>query len=321
MTRLTSVLSVALAALATGAVTAVAATAPTVRTGHASVVTPQTATLNGTVNPHGLPTALYFNFGRTKTYGSRTSTSDAGSGTTRSAVSAALTGLQPNTTYHFRLVAFSTAGTTRAGDHTFKTPQIPTTSTISVSQNPVVYSQTVLITGSLTGPNVGGQKVALQSKPFPFTDPFKQIGNTVVTTAAGGYSFSFPPPSTMQFRVVDQSKPSVVSPTVIQSVALWTTLRVRHLHRSRHRVRFRGRVMPARVGNPVLIQRRTRKGWATVAFTLTRARTASFSGFTRRLRLHRGGKYRALVKTTGGDYVDGASRARRVSVRRHHRRR
>lgn len=317
VTRLTAVLSFALAALASAP--AVAATAPTVRTGSASAVTPQTATLIGSINPHGLPTAFFFNFGRTKTYGSRTSTGDAGSGTTSRAVSASLTGLRPNTTYHFRLVAFSTAGTTRAGDRNFRTPQIPTTSTISVSQNPVVYSQPVSITGSLTGPSVGGKKVALLSKPFPFIDPFKQIGNTVVTNPVGGYSFVWAPLITMQLRVVDLSKPSVMSPTVIENVALETTLRVRHLHRGRHRIRFRGRVIPARIGNPVLIQRRTRRGWATVAFTLTRARTATFSGFSRRLRLHRSGHYRAVVKTTGGDYADGTSRARRISLNAHHR--
>jgi hypothetical protein len=319
--RVRSVSFVGLVILCCGGAMALAATAPTVRTGRASAVTPQTATLNGWVNPHGVPTAFYFAFGRTTRYGSRTSTSDAGSATTRHAVSASLTGLRPHSTYHYRLVAFSAAGTTRGTDRTLKTPQIPTTSTISVSQNPVVYSKTVLVTGSLIGPGVGGKKVALESKPFPFTDPFGQAGNTVLTGPDGAYSFVLQPLITTQLRVADQSKPSVVSPTLIENVALAVTLRVRHLRRGRHRILFKGHVTPARVGNPVLIQRKTRRGWATVAFTLTRARTASFSGFKRRLRLHRRGKYRAAVKTTGGDYVDGTSRAVRVSPRRHHRRR
>jgi hypothetical protein len=321
MTRVTPVLILALGFLASSAAAGLAATAPGVRTGGASDVTPQTATLKGTVNPHGVPTAFYFNFGRTKAYGSRTSTSDAGSGSKSRAVSASLTGLIPHTIYHYRLVAFSTAGITRGFDRTFRTPQIPTTSTISVSPNPVVYSKTVFISGTLTGPDIAGKRVALQSKPFPFTGPFQQIGNTVLTSSAGGYSFVWPPQITTQFRVLDQSKPSVTSPVFTASVALATILRTRNLRRGRHPILFRGHVTPAKVGNPVLIQRRKRRGWRTVAFSLTRARTPSFSVFTKRLRLHRGGRYRAVVKTTAGDYVDGTSRTVRIKLRGRHRRR
>lgn len=316
MTRATAVLSLTVAALASSASASLAATSPTVRTGGASAITPQTATLNGTVNPHGVPTAFYFRYGRTKAYGARTVTTDAGSGTTRRAFSASLTGLRPHSTYHYQLVAFSTAGISRSGDRTFRTPQIPTTSTISVSPNPVVYSKTVFISGALTGPDIAGKRVALESKPFPFTGPFQQIGTTVLTSSAGAYGFVWPPQITMQLRVVNQSKPSVRSPVFIASVALATTLRVKRLRRGRNRILFRGHVTPTRVGNPVLIQRRTRRGWKTVAFTLTRARKGPFSGFSRRIRLRRSGRYRALVKTTGGDFVDGTSRTRTIHRRR-----
>jgi hypothetical protein len=318
VSRLASVWLVPFAVFACGATIAVAATAPTVRTGRASAVTPQTATISGTVNPHGVPTAYYFQFGRTKAYGARTSTGDAGSGTTAGAFSASLTGLRPNTLYHYRLVAFSTAGTTRGGDRTLRTAQIPTILTLAASPNPVAYFGTVSITGVLSGPDVGGRKVALLGNPFPFAGPFQQIGNTVLTNPQGGYGFVVPVSVALQLRVVAETKPPVTSPTVIENVALATTLHVRRARRGR--IRFSGRVTPARVGNAVLIQRRTRRGrWATVGLGLTRARTATFSGFSRRLRLRRGGRYRALVRTTGGDYVDGASRSVRVSLRRHRR--
>ena len=321
VTRPRFALCVGLGALACAGATAIAAVAPSVRTGRATAVTPQTATLNGWVNPRGVPTAYFFRFGRTARYGSRTSTADAGSGTTRRPVSAALTGLRPHTTYHYRVVAFSTAGTVRGADRTFQTPQVPTTSTIAASQNPVVYSQTVVISGSLSGPKVGGQKVALEAKPFPFTDPFHQTGNTILTGPTGAYSFVIQPLVTTQVRVVDQSKPSVTSPTLVENVALAVSLHVRRSRHHRHRFLFQGRVTPARVGNPVLIQRRTRRGWATVALTLTRARTPGYSGFKRRVRLHRKRRYRVVVKTTAGDYADGVSRAVRVFKRRHARRR
>jgi hypothetical protein len=318
VSRLASVCFVPLAVLACGATLAVAATAPTVRTGTASAVTLQTATISGTIHPHGLPTAYYFQFGRTKAYGARTSTGDAGSGTTAGAFSASLTGLRPNTTYHYRLVAFSTAGTTRGGDRTFKTPQVPTALTLTASPNPAAYSGMVSISGTLSGPDVAGKKVALLGKPFPFAGPFQQMGNTVLTTPQGGYGFVVPASIALQLRVAAETKPPVTSPTVIENVALATTLRARRARRGR--IRFSGRVTPTRVGNAVLIQRRTRRGWATVGLALTRARTATFSGFSRRLRLRRGGRYRVLVRTTGGDYVDGASRSVRIRLRRHRRR-
>ena len=178
----------------------------------------------------------------------------------------------------------------------------------------------VSIAGTLSGPDVGGKKVGLESNPFPFTGPFQQVGNTVVTTPQGAYGFAVPATVTSQFRIVNQSKPAVTSPIIVENVALAATLRVRRLHGGRRRVRFTGHVVPARVGNAVLIQRRTRRGWATVGVGLTRAKTATYSRFSRRLRLRRTGIYRAVVRTTGGDYVDGASRSVRVSPRRHHRR-
>ena len=317
MTRLFSVVFVPLALLASAPTTAVGATAPTVRTGRASAVAPQTATIGGSVDPNGVPTAFFFRFGRTNAYGTRTSTGDAGSGNSARVVSALLTGLRPATTYHYQLVAFSTAGTTSGADRTFKTPQIPTTLALSASPNPVVFGGMVLIAGTLSGPDVGGKEVTLVGRPFPFTGPFQRIGNTVLTTPPGAYSFLVPASITFQLRVVDQSKPPVTSPTITENVALATTVRARRLHRGKGRVRFSGRVTPARVGNAVLIQRRTRRGWATVGITLTHAKTPAFSRFKRRLRLRRGGSYRVLIRTTGGDYVDGASRTVRISLRRH----
>src|SRR5439155_10142380 len=162
VSRFITVLAGLLTGLACGA-TAVAASPPAVTTGGASAVTPQTATVRGSINPRGAPTAYYFRFGTTKSYGTRTSTGDAGAGTRVRAVSALLTGLRPNTTYHYALVGFSTAGSTAGRDRTFRTPQIPTTLALTASPNPVVYSGMVSIAGTLSGPDVGGKKVALES--------------------------------------------------------------------------------------------------------------------------------------------------------------
>lgn len=77
-------------------------------------------TLTGRVNPRGTRTRYDFRYGRTRRYGAATRSVTAGS--TR-AVAAAIRvkRLAPDTVYHYRLVARSSAGTSRGRDRTFKT--------------------------------------------------------------------------------------------------------------------------------------------------------------------------------------------------------
>src|SRR5208283_2993697 len=101
-----------------------AVTAPAVVTKAASPIAQTTATLNATVNPDGGEvTKCEFEYGTTVSYGSTAScTSLPGSGTSPVAVSAVITGLTANTTYHFRISATNTIGTSKGSDETFKTP-------------------------------------------------------------------------------------------------------------------------------------------------------------------------------------------------------
>lgn len=98
--------------------------APTVTTGDATSVTTNTATLNGTVNPYGVSTTYYFEYGTTTSYGSNTVSADAGSGTIDVSVNANITGLSDSTTYHFRIVATNNIGTTYGNDATFTTTSV-----------------------------------------------------------------------------------------------------------------------------------------------------------------------------------------------------
>ena len=71
---------------AVGPATGLAATAPpTVVTGTASQVTAGAAVVNGTVNPNGQASTYVFQYGPTTNYGSQTTTTSAGSGTTATA--------------------------------------------------------------------------------------------------------------------------------------------------------------------------------------------------------------------------------------------
>jgi len=86
----------------------------------ATLITSHSARLNGTVNPHGLSTTVYFQYGRTTNYESRTP-NQTKTGNTYQNVLANISGLSVGTTYHFRIVGTNTAGTRYGGDRTFTT--------------------------------------------------------------------------------------------------------------------------------------------------------------------------------------------------------
>ncbi len=98
---------------------------PLATTGEAVGVGDAGATLQGLVDAQGQETSYYFNYGPTSAYGQKTATKSAGKGTTNASVSAPLTGLSPETTYHFQLVAESGAGTATGADHAFTTSGTP----------------------------------------------------------------------------------------------------------------------------------------------------------------------------------------------------
>jgi hypothetical protein len=96
--------------------------APTVTTNAASSVGTTGATLNGTINASNESTTVTFEYGLTASYGT-TVTADQSpvTGTADTAVSKAVTGLIPNTTYHYRVVGLNATGTSNGADKTFTT--------------------------------------------------------------------------------------------------------------------------------------------------------------------------------------------------------
>ncbi len=92
---------------------------PTVGTKVPSGVTSVGATLNGSVNPNGAETKYLFEYGFTTSYGTKTTEVSAGAGRTPIIVSKALTGLEFGATYHYRIVASNSAGTSVGTDQSF----------------------------------------------------------------------------------------------------------------------------------------------------------------------------------------------------------
>ena len=89
----------------------------------AEAVTSTTATLKGVVNPEGMATKYHWEYGTTTAYGTSAPIPDAsaGSGLSNIAVSQAITGLSPNTVYHFALVGSNSKGTAKGLDEVFTT--------------------------------------------------------------------------------------------------------------------------------------------------------------------------------------------------------
>ena len=96
-------------------------TSPTATTSAASNISTTSATVNGSVNPNGLSTQVNFEYGLTTNYGTTTSDQNVGSGRSTTIVTANLSGLLPSLTYHYRVTAGSTCGTTDGTDLTFTT--------------------------------------------------------------------------------------------------------------------------------------------------------------------------------------------------------
>jgi hypothetical protein len=99
--------------------------APDVTTQAADAVGERAATLHGTVNANGLAGTVRFEYGETTAYGAVTPDQPLKAGLAASAVSAALTGLTPGTTYHVRAVASTADGTAVGKDVTFTTRGTP----------------------------------------------------------------------------------------------------------------------------------------------------------------------------------------------------
>ena len=317
MTMVMRAAPVALVLMLTTAATAFAAPAAT--TGGATAITASSAKLNGSVDPNGQSTSYYFEFGPTRSYGSRSGDAAAGNGGSPRNVSVDVSGLQPNTVYHYRVVASNADGVVSGADRTFRTDRQPLGLSIAATPNPVVFGSPSTITGTLTGTGNAGRQVVLQSRPFPYTAGFTNVGNPQVTDANGNFAFPLLGVlQTAQYRVVSIEGRDVASPILTLGVAVSVKTNVSATRVKRGRsVRFSGTIRPARAGAQWAIQKRTRSGaWVTVAGSITKGGSQSFSGFSRKVRIPRGGTYRVFVLIVDGNLTSGIGREITISTRR-----
>ncbi|WP_320671707.1 fibronectin type III domain-containing protein [Patulibacter defluvii] len=302
MSRITPIAVAAAAIVAIAPATAQAATQPVATTGLAGSITPQSATLTGTIDPGGAGTRYVFEYGKTKKYGAKTATASAGGGTSKVAATAAVTGLQSNTVYHYRLVARNAKGVSRGVDRTFKTPRQPLGFAVAASPNPIAFGDPLVIAGTLGGTGSSNRQVQLQQNPWPYTTGFQPVGNVQLTSSTGAFTFPLLGVAlNTQYRVVTTDKTPTISPVVQAGVLIDVDTGVRKTRVYRgSRLRFSGKVHPARDGVQVGLQRNDRGKWKTIKGGRTTAGGTTFSRYELRGTIRKGGSYRVFVKVADG---------------------
>jgi hypothetical protein len=130
---------------------------PTVVTTAATAVTGTTATLNGTVNANNVSSTVMFEWGPTVAYGTLINgIPPTVSGNSVTPVSAPIAGLLPGNTYHFRVIAFNTNGTSYGNDMSLTTPTLaPTVITYAATAiNTTVATLNGLVTANGVSTNI-----------------------------------------------------------------------------------------------------------------------------------------------------------------------
>jgi hypothetical protein len=261
----------------------------------------------GRVDPNRAPTVWYFEWGPTRAYGERTPDADAGSGSTARDVSAAIGGLTPNTTYHYRLVATNDAGTKHGLDRSFRTPRSPTAITVENTTRRIRYGGETTITGTVQGGGVNGIRVALQAQPFPFSGAYFATGSSATTRADGTFTLTSPPLwISTRLRVVTQSTVAAVSPAVTAFSRVIVGARTRRV--DKRRTRIEGTVTPHVKGARVSLQRLAGRKWRFVSRTKTNRISRGRFGYQLAVkRARRTRHYRVLVTPRDVAYVRGTS--------------
>jgi hypothetical protein len=289
------------------------AKAPTVSSGSATAVTQTTATVRGKVNPQGnVGVTAFFQYGTTKLYGATTPEIPLSAAKKALSASSALGNLTAFTTYHYRVVARQNNKYVFGSDRTFKTDRQPLGLTLAATPSSVRSGGATTLTGNLSGTGNAGQQVLLQQQAFGTTE-FTASGNPQVVDASG--NFSFPILDVFvntAYKVVLPEKPEIVSPVVFVTVPLKVRMSATRTIRRGKRATFKGTVSPNSPGSLVEIQKRFHGTYVTIARTTVRS---DGTHFRRRLKLKRGGTFRAQV-TPGDAYVADVSGTHKVRVKR-----
>jgi streptogramin lyase len=172
----------------------------------ASGVSNTGATLHGKVNAEGVESEYYFEYGKTKSYGTKTAKISAGSGVADQKVSQALSSLSPSTTYDYRVVTTNSTGTTSGLNGKFTTgsggpPTVVTESATGVTATEAILHGTVNPNGLATTDQF---EYGLTTS-YGSSTPSESAGSGVAAVAKGYVLTHLTPSTTYHFLLKGSS--------------------------------------------------------------------------------------------------------------------
>jgi hypothetical protein len=195
--------------------------APVLGNGSSSSTTTNSTRVSASVNPNGLATNFYFQYGNSPSLGAVTANQSAGSGIAPVAMSATLSGLLPNSTYYYRAVASNSAGTIFGETQSVTTiSNIVTIQSLSLSNgtlNPVFSTLTRNYTASVANDVTAITATWLTSHANATSQVRINTGN-FTTVARGANSPSLPlvvGNNTITIRVTAQDGVTAGNHTII----------------------------------------------------------------------------------------------------------
>jgi multidrug efflux pump subunit AcrA (membrane-fusion protein) len=180
----------------------------TATTGQASAIGSTTATLTGSVNPGGLDTTDYFQYGTSAvSLSSSTPTVNDGAGSGSVSVSVTLHNLKPDTTYEFRLAATNSSGTSDGVEEMFTTSTASKPTVVTASASGVLTSS-VTLSGSV---NPGGSDAKYRfeygtSTAYGSKTALVDAGSGTTASQASATLTGLKPDTEYVFRLVASNK-------------------------------------------------------------------------------------------------------------------
>ena len=163
-------------------------TAATATTNAATGISTSAATLNGTINGNGSSTTVTFEYGTTTGYGSTISaTLGTVAGSSNTSVSATISSLTSNATYHYRVKGVNCGGTSYGDDFPFTTTVTPTPPTVSTTAISGITQTTAASGGNVTS---GGSSTVTSRGVCWSTTANPTTADSKTTDGSGTGSFS-----------------------------------------------------------------------------------------------------------------------------------